>query len=58
MFCENHPDRRAISVCQKLGIGLCEECITCKDPSLYCKFRDRCVAWELIKEKKIVQGEN
>ncbi|RJP57262.1 MAG: hypothetical protein C4549_05425 [Deltaproteobacteria bacterium] len=57
MFCTNHPDTRAISVCQKFGIGQCEECIACKDPNLYCKFRDHCIAWELLKENNIVQGE-
>ena len=61
MKCKNHPDREAIGVCLKHETGFCPECCecfnieaccTCLDPSLYCKFRSRCVIWERAKERK------
>lgn len=54
MNCLHHPDRRAISICQKFGQGYCEECCRCTDPRGYCKFRSQCIGWQVCgKAKKI-----
>ena len=49
--CVNHPDRETNYHCSKHGIYLCEECLRCLDPELYCKFRSSCPLWFLHKEK-------
>jgi hypothetical protein len=40
--CINHPDRETSYICLKHGIYLCEECLECRDPDIYCKFRSSC----------------
>lgn len=40
--CINHPDRETSYICMKHNIYLCEECLECKDPDIYCKFRPSC----------------
>ncbi len=40
--CVNHPDRETSYLCRKHNIYLCEECLQCRDPELYCKFRPSC----------------
>ena len=37
--CPNHPDRQARFRCMKYGIDMCEECMRCRDPHIYCKYR-------------------
>lgn len=48
--CIHHPDRETRYQCQKHQIFLCEECLTCRDPELYCKFRQSCPIWFVHKE--------
>lgn len=48
--CVNHPEREAQYLCTKHNIGLCEECLHCRDPELYCKFRTSCTIWFIHKE--------
>jgi len=43
--CINHPDRETSYICSKHGIYLCEECLECRDPDIYCKFRSACPIW-------------
>ena len=50
--CVRHPDRETSYHCQKHDISLCEECLACKDPELYCKFRQACPIWFIHKERK------
>lgn len=38
--------------CQKHLTEVCEECLGCKDPTIYCKFRPSCVIHFLEKERK------
>lgn len=56
MHCRYHPDREAVTVCQKMLIGYCSECmengVTCTDPSNYCKFRPQCIIHELSRERR------
>lgn len=40
--CINHPDLETSYHCMKHDIYLCRDCMTCRDPKLYCKFRSSC----------------
>ncbi len=40
--CLNHSDRETRYHCMKHNIYLCEDCLECKDPEIYCKFRTSC----------------
>ena len=40
--CVNHPDRETGYICMKHNIYLCEDCLECRDPDIYCKFRPSC----------------
>ena len=48
--CINHPDRETSY--------LCEECLKCRDPELYCKFRPSCTIWFLSKQKQKTEAED
>ena len=48
--CINHPDRETSYHCQKHNIDMCEECLRCRDPELYCKFCTACVIHFLSKQ--------
>ena len=50
--CVNHPDRDADFVCMKHHTHMCEPCVSCRDPEIYCKFRPSCPIWFMHKEKK------
>jgi hypothetical protein len=50
--CIHHPDRQTRYICQKHNVYLCEECLTCKDPKIYCKFRSACPIHFLDRENK------
>ena len=52
--CTNHPGRETSFMCSKHGIYLCEECLECRDPEIYCKFRTACPIWFEHKERKRV----
>jgi hypothetical protein len=49
--CDKHPDRRADYTCMKYDAHMCEQCLKCKDPELYCKYRSSCAVWFLTKKK-------
>jgi len=38
--------------CEKHQVYLCDACLKCRDPELYCKFRPSCMIHFLEKEKK------
>lgn len=40
--CINHPDVETRFICQKHNYYVCEKCMTCKDPKLYCKYKTAC----------------
>ncbi|MBF0303742.1 MAG: hypothetical protein HQK73_11940 [Desulfamplus sp.] len=48
--CINHPDRENNYICMKHNIYLCEECLECRDPELYCKFRPSCSIYFISKK--------
>lgn len=39
--------------CLKHDVHLCEECLTCQDPSGYCKFRTACPIWFIQKHPQM-----
>lgn len=49
--CVNHPDRETRYICMKHQIYLCEECLKCKDPKIYCKYRSSCPIWFMSKHQ-------
>lgn len=49
-YCINHPDRETNYQCMKHEVYLCEECLECRDPDLYCKFRPSCPIYFLTKK--------
>ncbi len=48
--CINHPDRETSYICMKHNIYLCEECLECRDPDIYCKFRPSCPIYFITKK--------
>jgi hypothetical protein len=48
--CETHPDRQTSYLCMKHQISMCEECLKCKDPELYCKYRSSCAIYFLTQK--------
>jgi uncharacterized 2Fe-2S/4Fe-4S cluster protein (DUF4445 family) len=55
--CINHPDRETSYLCMKHNIYLCEECLHCRDPEIYCKFRSSCPIWFITKRKAGLDGD-
>jgi uncharacterized 2Fe-2S/4Fe-4S cluster protein (DUF4445 family) len=47
----NHPERETSYLCMKHNVYLCDECLQCRDPELYCKFRESCAIWFMTKKK-------
>lgn len=50
--CARHPERETRFQCLKHGTWMCEECLGCRDPELYCKNRSACPIWYIEKRKK------
>ncbi len=55
-YCINHPDRETSYQCMKHDYYLCEECLECRDPDIYCKFRPSCPIY--FKTKKGFDSES
>lgn len=51
--CRNHPDRETLYSCLKHGYFLCDECLECGDPKLYCTYRSSCLIHFLTRKKKV-----
>jgi uncharacterized 2Fe-2S/4Fe-4S cluster protein (DUF4445 family) len=49
-YCINHPDRETQYLCMKDNIYFCEECLKCRNPEIYCKFRPSCPIWFIVKK--------
>ena len=56
--CINHPDRETPYICMKHQIYLCEECLRCKDPKVYCKYRPSCPIWFMSKRQEGWEAED
>ena len=50
--CVNHQDRETQYLCMKHQVYLCEECLKCRDPKIYCKYRSSCPIWFMSKNKE------
>lgn len=50
--CVKHTDRETSFLCSKHIAYMCEECLRCRDPKLYCKFRTSCPIWFMQKTKE------
>ena len=57
-MCINHPDRETPYICMKHQIYLCEECLECRDPKIYCKHRSACTIWFMGKHKEGWEAED
>ena len=55
--CINHPDRETSYLCMKHQIYLCEACLECRDPDIYCKFRSSCPIHFLSKKGFDKEGQ-
>jgi hypothetical protein len=49
MRCATHKDRPASYYCAKYNRYLCDECIQCSDPTLFCKHRTSCLISEVVR---------
>jgi hypothetical protein len=56
--CIHHPDRETQYVCMKHQLYLCEACLQCKDPKIYCKHRSSCPIWFMSKRQKGLDADN
>jgi hypothetical protein len=50
--CSRHPDRETPYQCMKHGLYMCSECMHCRDPEIYCKFRSSCAIHFMEKESR------
>ncbi len=48
--CVNHQDVETSYTCSKHDIFMCEQCLDCRDPEIYCKFRASCLIWFMVKK--------
>jgi hypothetical protein len=51
--CKNHPGVDGVYYCSKYNYHLCDQCLKCSDPNVYCKFRTSCVIHFMEKERKV-----
>jgi len=56
-YCVNHPETETRFACMKHEVYLCEDCLACRDPDIYCKFRTSCPIWFLTKRKGDLDGD-
>ncbi len=47
--CYKHPEIPGKYYCSKYSRYMCEECLACQDPTIYCKFRKMCMIWEIAR---------
>jgi len=50
--CEQPSESQRRYKCEKHQLVMCDACLRCKDPELYCKFRPACMIHFLEKERK------
>ena len=53
--CTCHPEKETGFQCMKHGVFLCDECLACRDPQLYCKHRPACPIAFIEKRRKRLQ---
>lgn len=50
--CDDYKEGQQQYKCEKHQIYLCDACLKCKDPELFCKFRPSCMIHFMEKERK------
>lgn len=50
--CAVHPERETRYQCLKHELYLCEECLRCRDPDIYCKHRSACAIRFIEKDRR------
>ena len=55
--CTCHPEKETRFQCLKHGTWLCDDCLSCRDPELYCKHRSACPIWFIEKRQRRLQKE-
>jgi len=55
--CKSHPDKAGKYFCAKYNRYLCEDCLLCQDPNIFCRHRTACIIWELTKYSEIYQKD-
>ncbi len=55
--CSRHPERETRFQCLKHGVWMCDECLSCRDPEIYCKNRSACPIWFIEKRRKRLERE-
>jgi len=55
--CTNHPEIETSYACLKHGIYMCAECLQCRDPQIYCKFRTACAIHFITERKGNLDGD-
>jgi uncharacterized 2Fe-2S/4Fe-4S cluster protein (DUF4445 family) len=55
--CTRHPERETRFQCLKHGTWMCDECLSCRDPQIYCKNRSACPIWFIEKRRSRIQKE-
>jgi hypothetical protein len=56
-YCTNHPEKDTSYVCLKHDIYMCRDCLQCRDPQIYCKFRSACAIHFITKRKGNLDNE-
>jgi hypothetical protein len=55
--CLNHPDVETSYHCTKYDLYLCADCLECRDPDIYCKFRTSCPIAFISKDQGRLDAE-
>ena len=55
--CLCHPEVETSYLCMKDNVYLCAECLKCRHPNIYCKFRSACPIWYMQKRGAEWSGE-
>jgi uncharacterized 2Fe-2S/4Fe-4S cluster protein (DUF4445 family) len=55
--CTCHPEKETRFQCLKHNAWLCDECLSCRDPELFCKHRSACPIWFIEKRRKRLKRE-
>ncbi|MDJ0780636.1 MAG: hypothetical protein QNJ22_01630 [Desulfosarcinaceae bacterium] len=50
--CVHHSDRATRYCCSKHAIYLCDACLVCRDPELFCKHRSACPIWFITRQQE------
>jgi uncharacterized 2Fe-2S/4Fe-4S cluster protein (DUF4445 family) len=55
--CISHPEKESRFFCMKHKLYFCEECLTCRDPDIFCKYRSSCPIWFMTRREQAWAAE-